>query len=291
MLSELVGPLALIALAGGACARPEPSTQIVPQRIIALAPSVVELLYALELGDRVVGVGDYVDWPEAAASQPRLGGLFNPQLESIARLTPDLVILLPSETLLGEQMRQLGVETLTVPSSSLADVESAALLIARRFGVTERATSWLAEWREQLAPPEPLEDGLTLEALLLVGRPVGKLGQLLVAGPGTFLDELLRRAGATNVLGDSSLPYPQIGLETVVGRTPQVIFELQGEPLAAGQGGQWVADWQELRQLPAVRDDCVYVIDGGYVLVPGPRLPRLYREMLECLADCAGRLQ
>src|SRR6185295_15604866 len=92
-----------------------PPARPLPRRIVAVAPSAVELLFALGLGDRVVGVGDHVAWPPAATELPRLGGLLDPRLETVATLRPDLAVLLPSERELGERLAALGVEGLVVP--------------------------------------------------------------------------------------------------------------------------------------------------------------------------------
>ena len=89
-----------------------------PERIIAVAPSVTEILYVLGLGDRLVGVGDYATWPPEVRSKTRIGGLFDPRFEQIVALRPDLAILLPSEESLGVQLRDLGIEVLTVPSAT-----------------------------------------------------------------------------------------------------------------------------------------------------------------------------
>ena len=90
-----------------------------PQRIIALTPSLVETLFALGLGDRVAGVGSYVFWPPAAAARPRIGGLFDPNLERIVSLKPDLAVLLPSERDLATRLKPLGVDVLVVPDETL----------------------------------------------------------------------------------------------------------------------------------------------------------------------------
>jgi iron complex transport system substrate-binding protein len=113
-----------------ACAPAPPSEPVRvadPQRVIAIAPSVVELMYELDLGDRLVGVGEHVAWPREATKKPTIGGLFNPDIEQITRLEPELAVLLPSEEQLGLHLDLLDVEVLVVPSESLTDIESAAM--------------------------------------------------------------------------------------------------------------------------------------------------------------------
>lgn len=252
------------------------------RRVIALTPSLVETLFVLGLGDRVVGVGDYATWPPEVKDKPRIGGLFNPNLERILSLKPDLAILIPSEGDLSAKLEPLGIGTLVVPSESLADVEESFRAIARRCGVPEAGEKLAAELRAGLAP-EPLP-GPPPRVMVSVGRQAGRLGDMVIAGKGTFLDELLQRLGAENAFADAPGLYPQIGLEEVVGRAPDVILELRVDPPSPELAASLRDDWQALSRIPAVRNGRVEVIAGDYTLIPGPRLPRLYREMREALS-------
>jgi len=279
--------LVLLALLAVACGGGAPVAQDVPpERIIALAPSVSELLFELGLGDRVVGVGDYSTWPPEAATKPRLGGLFNPRLEQIATLEPDLAVLLESEAALAEHLEQLGVPVLMVRSDSLDDVEDAINRISSRCGVPAAGERLMDDWRARL---EPAPVGGIPSVLVTVGRPPGSLGGMLVAGPNTFVDELLERLGATNALADAPISYPEIGLEEVLLRQPTVIIELQPETLSAERRESLVKEWSVLPELPAVANGCIEVIEGDYVLLPGPRLPLLYEQMHEALFSCQAR--
>ena len=261
---------------GGSPTAPAPA-----RRIIALTPSLTETLFALGLGDRVVGVGDYTYWPDEAVRKPHLGGLFNPNLERIVSLRPDLAILGPSERDLIAKLRPLNVDVLVVPNESLGDVERSFHTIARRCGVPAAGDRLAADWRAGLAP-QPLP-GAPLKVILSVGRPAGRLGEITVAGHGTFLDELLGRLGAVNAFADSPTLYPQIGVEEIVARKPDAILELRSDPQTPAQAAAIVHDWQALSEVPAVRNQAVEVIAGSFVLLPGPRLPQLYREMRAAL--------
>jgi iron complex transport system substrate-binding protein len=247
------------------------------QRVIALTPSLIETLFALGLGDRVVGVGDYATWPPEALTRPKLGGLFNPNLERIVTLKPDLAVLMPSEKDLGVRLRPLGADILIVQAESLADVERSFGVIARRCGVPEAGERLAREFHEGLTP-RPLP-GPKLKVMLSIGRRAGDLGEMLVASKGTFFDELLSRLGAENAFPDGPTLYPEVSLEEVVARKPDVILELRADPVAADKAAELIADWQPLGQIPAVRNGRIEILAGGHVVVPGPRLPRLYSEM------------
>src|SRR5262249_11731121 len=160
--------------------------------ILSLAPSLTETLFALGLGPRVVGVDSYSAWPAAVASLPRLGGLFDPNLERAVSLHPDLALLLPSEHEAERRLKALGIPTLIGPTESLADVENSFRSIARRCGVPAEGERLAARWREELAPsPVPGKP----RVLVSVSREPRSLNGLLVAGPGTFYDEMVTRLG------------------------------------------------------------------------------------------------
>jgi ABC-type hemin transport system substrate-binding protein len=142
------------------------------------------------------------------------------------------------------------------------------------------------EWRAGLSP-RPLP-GPPLKVILSVGRSPGRLGEITVAGHGTFLDELLVRLGAVNAFADSPTLYPQISVEEIVARKPDVVLELRSDRQTAEQAAAIVHDWQALPEVPAVRNHAVVVIADTFVLLPGPRLPQLYREMREVLLRARG---
>lgn len=277
------------AAAAGAAATPAPAGALVaavPRRIVSLAPSLTETLFALGLGDRVVGVDDYSVWPVAATAKARIGGLFNTNLEKIVSLRPDMALLLPSEHDVAAKLRGLGIDSLIVPVETLADVERSFVAIARRCGVAPAGERLAASWRADLAP-RPVPGG-GLAVMLSVGRQPGRLTGILAAARGTFLDELLVRLGAVNVFADAATRYPQVGLEEVVARAPRVILELRSDPAPPALAAALVHDWRQLPTVPAVRDGRIFVIAGDYVLVPGPRLPLLYRDMRQALRAAAA---
>lgn len=277
----LVGLLLLSACGDRVVFDPQVTIGWVPQRIVALTPSLTETLFALGLGDRVVGVGDYTYWPDAAVRKPHLGGLFNPNLERIVSLHPDLAVLGPSERDLIAKLKPLKIDVLIVPNETLADVESSFYTIATHCNEQEAGKRLAAEWRAGLAP-SPLP-GPPLKVILSVGRTPGRLGEITVAGHGTFLDELLGRLGAVNAFADAPTLYPQIGVEEIVARKPDVVLELRSDPQTPEQAAAIVRDWQVLSEVPAVRNHAVEVVAGSFVLLPGPRLPQLYSAMRAAL--------
>jgi ABC-type Fe3+-hydroxamate transport system substrate-binding protein len=252
------------------------------ERIVAVAPNIVELLYALGLGDRVVGVGDYSRWPPEVSMKPQIGGLFDTRLERIVALQPDLAVLLPSESNLAEQLERLSIDTLTVSSNTLLDVQESILAIAARCGVSDRGEHLAEDFQRDL---EPSSLERRYRVALVAGRQVHNMNEILVAGRGTFLNELLQRLGAENVFADAPAAYPQVAIEEFYRTKPDAIIELQFVP---GMSDQLQLDWQEFPEIPAVRNKCVSVIGGDHTVVPGARLPRLYDEIRQRLMNCGG---
>jgi iron complex transport system substrate-binding protein len=253
-----------------------------PRRIITLTPSITETLFALGLGDRIVGVGDYDHWPPEVARKPRLGGLFNPNLEKIVALKPDLAVLIPSEKDLGEKLARFGVDTLTVQNETVADVERSLRVVARRCGVPEKGERLAADLKAALAP-RSLPGGARPKVMISIDRPSGRLTDMTIAGPGTFFDELVTRLGGVNVFADSPTKYPQVPLEEVVARAPEVILELRADPLPAARVEELRRDWVALPQVAAVRAGRIEVVANDYAVIPGPRLPLLYKDLAEAL--------
>jgi iron complex transport system substrate-binding protein len=263
---------------------PAPAPATPPRRIISLAPSLTETLFALGLGGRVIGVDDYSVWPPEVAKLPRLGGLFNPNLERCLSLHPDLAVLVPSEKDLAAKLGQLGIPTLIAANETLADVERSFLLIAGRCGVPAAGENLARRWRAELAPA-PLPG--SPKVMLSVGRQPGRLAGILAAGPGTFFDELLTRLGAVNAFADARSSYPQIGLEDIVARAPAAILELRSDPAPPPIAAALADDWHRIRA-PSLAHVRVAVIAGDYVSIPGPRLPLLYRQMRAALVSATA---
>ena len=275
-----VAALAAAALLAAACAGPPPGAADreppAPRRIVSFSPNVSEILYALGLGGRVVGVDDWSAVPPGAPEPARLGGFVDPDLERTVALGPDLAVLLESQGQIASELERLGIDVLRVDNQSLADVERSIEAVAGRAGVPEAGWRLLAELRRGLAP-RPVARGRRV--LLAVGTRPGALGEVLVAGPASFHGELLARLGGENVFADLAQPYAPVAAEEIVGRGPDVVVELHGGEVGESLRGELVAGWHGLLG----SEVAVEVVAGDDVLIPGPRLPRLYARLAEAL--------
>ncbi len=244
-------------------------------RIVSLAPNLTEILFALELGDRIVGVTDYCDYPPEALEKTRVGGFVNPNLEAVVGLEPDLVVATPN---VGNkaavlQLRKLGVEFLIVDPDSLEGLWTTIRVLGERAGVPERGEALAARLSGEVdAVRARLEPLPRVSTLMVFSRE-----PLIVAGPDTFFDELLRTAGGDNLAADAGAQFPQFSLEEVVRQGPAVIID---SAMGAGDGSDF---WKRWGSIPAVRDGRVCSPPTDVITRPGPRVAEGIRLLAACL--------
>jgi len=266
-----------------ATAAPTPASEK-NQRIVSLAPSATEILFALGAGDRVVGVSDYCAGPEAALGLPRVGGLVNANLERIVALAPDLLLTIGKAERLRGLAEAEGIPFRSLTMESVADVGRAIHELGRLVGGERRAAALGADLDARLAavrgrwaatPP--------VSTLLVLSRPAGRLAGLMTCNRTSFLSELLTVAGGSNCFAAAPTRYLTPGLERVVRVAPAVIVELVPDrsrwaggdhrpPLTRLQREQRIAEWEILSSVPAVRDHRVRVVTGRHLLIPSLHL-------------------
>lgn len=257
MIARIV--LALIVLA---------SPAVAAERIISLAPSITETLFALGLGDKIVGVSSYCDYPPAAAAIDRVGTFLQPNVERILTKRPDLVIAVPSPGNRGsvERLRDLGVTVLIVDPERIAQILDSIRRIADAAGVPDAGAALVARIEADLAAVEAkLRDAPRPRVLLLVGRT-----PFVAAGPPTYQGELLERAHATNLVTGADA-WPRLSLEFIVAQKPEVIIDASMGSEAVADRAAALAFWKDFPTLPAVRDGRVGP-GASEILRPGPRV-------------------
>lgn len=247
-----------------------------PRRIISLAPSVTETLFALGLGDRVVGVTRFCSSPPQARTRPTVGGYLDVNYEQILALRPDLVVGIADNAAACARLERLGVATLTVDQTTLARILASVLEIADACGVPERGRTLADEIRRRIAEVGRRTTGLERpRALVVVDRRVGtgKIDQLWAAGPTTFYEEVLELAGGRNALAPSAAAYPELSAEGLLAADPDVILDLVPDlATRAVDRATALADWRSLDALRAVRAGRVHLLEQELVVVPGPRI-------------------
>lgn len=247
-----------------------------PQRIVVLAPAAAEMLSALGLLDRVVGVGEFGPWPGALASAPVIGGYASPNVERVLELRADLLITAASETAhpAHRTLERFGVRVLALDTSTYAGVFRSLEEVGRLFDMESAAREIGQRMRAELDRIAEQAEGLPRRRVLFV---VGR-DPLYVAGPGSHIDEMIELVGGENVTHDALTPYAQASLETILERLPQVIVDTSDNSADALRG-RTPGPWSRWGFLPAVRDNRVFWVEPGRLVIPGLRLPEMTRLM------------
>jgi iron complex transport system substrate-binding protein len=288
--------LTRIALAAAALLwlSPPPGVAANPTRIVSTSPSITEILFALGLGDRVVGVSSFCRYPAAAARLPKVGSFLRPETERIARLRPDLVIVHAGPHDVPRQLSALGIASITVDRGTLAGVYSSIRAIGAAAGVRDRASRLIDDLDARLAAVRAeAAKRPSRRVLVLVGRQPGTLSDLVGVGRGSYLNDLVSIAGGVNVLDDPRLPeYPRISMESVIRLEPDLIVD-------AGDIGETEEDhrqrqplterlWRQQTQVKAGRANGVHAVTSDAFVVPGPRVVEVAETLARWLRAAGG---
>ena len=231
-----------------------------PERIISLAPSVTETLFALGLDERIVGVTLYCDYPPEAKLKQTVGDTMRPSIERIVALKPDLVIASTASQLeqFVRNLDQIGIPIYVSNPQNIDGVLSSIEKIGELTDSNDRARELTEKLRARIEAIETRVAGAARPKVFLVlGRE-----PLITAGGSSFINDIIARAGGRSISANEKADYPQYSLETVVAQQPEVILVQDGE-------GQLP---DRLRQTPAARTGRVYHIEDGLLLRPGPRI-------------------
>lgn len=261
-LFRIVVVTLLLLLSGGARAD-TPTTGTL--RIVTLSPNLTEEVFALGFGDQVVAVTDFCQWPEAATQKPRVGGLYNLNMEKLLSLRPTVVFHSADHRGAIDRLGKFGIRTVLVPTESMDDIYSGIDKIGAELGATDRAKALNARIKSQLDDLTRLYGNKRkVKVLYVVDNSPGEMRQIYVLGPGTFLDDVLTRAGCINVMADSKAYYPLLSREYIIAHPPELIIAGKQEDTPEGR-----AAWHEFLGGSKVQ---FLFIDDRHLAIPGPSI-------------------
>jgi len=237
-----------------------------PRRIISLAPSLTEILYALGAGDAVVGVTDYATYPPEVEAKPSVGGGINPNLEVIVALKPDLIFVSADANRWDTitQLEQLQIPVFGVRAVGIEGVFASIDKVGQVLGGKREAEELVADMRRRLANVSKEVKGLSRPKVLYVIW----IDPLIVGGRGTVIDGLIDVAGGANVVRTPG--FFRYSLEQVLVHEPDVIvLALEAGVPEDREVLHRMPGWREMR---AVREGAVRVIDANLINRPGPRI-------------------
>ncbi|MEK6675868.1 MAG: helical backbone metal receptor [Planctomycetota bacterium] len=250
-----------------------------PKRVVVIGPNAAEVICGLGACDRIIAVDKYCVFPPELANRPLIGGLFDADIERIVALKPDLVVLRGRKESVEELCRQQKISLFWDKTENLADITTTVLDLSTVFSRETEGRKLIAEFRQRLNAIEKRVAGKPRPRVLLtVGRRPDHLSDIMTAGKGSFLDEMIRIAGGENLFGDVEMPYPQISTEAIIAKQPDVIVELVPElELTRDLREEMTNGWKKLAPLPATKTGRIYFLDDKNALIPSPR----YVEIVE----------
>ena len=248
-----------------------------PMRIVSTAPSFTETAFALGAGDRVVAVSTYCHYPEKANQLPRIGSYLKPNVEAIARLRPDLVLVHAEQVQIIEQFKALGLRVLPLRNNTLEEVMKSMRELGAALEIPASAVLLEQSIRARLKKLENSSRGKKpVSMLFVVGRTPGKLDGMVVVGKGSFLNELIRVAGGRNVMANSPVTYPKISIEAVLRLDPDVIVDMgdMAETTGVTKTHTLAVEqlWKDQPGIRAARQGRVFAVAADIFVVPGPRV-------------------
>jgi iron complex transport system substrate-binding protein len=250
-------------------------------RIISLSPHITEILYALEQEDKLVAVSDFCIYPPQVKTKERIGGIINPNIEKIVTLRPTYLFGQPAHEKLDLSLHAFGLSIVMMRNETVADLFTTINMVGLVLDCQAKA--------QQLA--QQISDSLNIRvnqrilprAMLVIGKNPGELKNIMVAGQGTFLDEIWQKAGGQNIYGDLAGRYQTITLESILERDPDIIILFNPSAPSGVKRGEYKAEWSVLHNITAFKTSNVYTVGGDYVLIPGPRIVQLARDMRDVI--------
>jgi iron complex transport system substrate-binding protein len=236
-----------------------------PTRIVSIAPSNTEMLFALGLDERIVGVDSYSTYPPEAEQKPQVGSYLEPDLERVVAAEPDLI--LATEAHLGTvlpELDALGLPTVVIEPTDLDEVFSGMLLVGTIADTSPQAKQVVCELQARVDAVTAAVAGAPRPRVFFELSP-----DLYTAGPGSFVDDLISRAGGDNVAAGAAELWPQLSAEAVVSADPQVILLADHE---AGVTAEQVAARPGWQNVSAVQQGRIVSLDSDLVARPGPRV-------------------
>jgi iron complex transport system substrate-binding protein len=248
------------------------------RRIVSLAPSITETLFALGLGDRVVAVTRYCEYPVEARTIMKVGGYYDANYEAIMALSPDLVIMLPEQEKQRQFLENAGFEVLVVNNKTIPDILGTIKAVGERCDVTERSRILNADLESRMdRVRRGAETAFRPRVMVSIGGNMGNGSNdnFCVAGPKSFYDQMVTLAGGVNAY-QGHLAFPEVSKEGLIELNPHVIIDIavntDYQVMSQSTRTTILKTWTEAASgTDAARDNRIYLFEKDYMVIPGPR--------------------
>ncbi|MDI6799124.1 MAG: cobalamin-binding protein [Actinomycetota bacterium] len=248
------------------------------KRIISLAPSNTEILFSLGLGDKVIAVTDFCDYPKEALGKDKIGGFSEPNVEKIIELEPDLILATGMHEKYIEQFDELGLTTFVLDPKRISDILAAIERVGKLTAKEERAKELVSGMREKLAEIDEKLSSLKDEERPLTYYEIWN-DPIMTVGSNSLIGEAVTKAGAKSIGDGLAGEYPKISLEVLVEKDPKIIIAPKGsmgDPKSISERKGW-------ENISAVKEGRVFVVDEDVLVRFGPRIVDGIYEMAKLI--------
>lgn len=239
-----------------------------PKSIVSLSPASTEILFAIGAGSQVTAVSDYTDFPEAAVDLPKVGGFDGKtiSMEKILSFKPELVYLTDGmHNFLIDQLNTYEIPYYLSTSESIDDVKKEILAVGELTGHTSQAQTVVNDMNKKLGKYENLKFNKAKKAEIyyeIWNSPY------ISAGNKSFINDVIVNAGGENLFDDLDDSFPIVSEESIIARNPKVILL----PASSGLSVESVANRSGWKEISAVKNGKIYIIDDNLFTRPGPRI-------------------
>jgi len=257
------------------------------ERIIALSPSINEIIYALGDGKKIVGNTTHCTYPQEAQSKPKVGGYFSPSLEKILSLKPDMVIMQQSSIKLSQKLQQLGISTQVLSLKTLNDIKRSIEIIGDILNKKPQAQEILNTIDRKLKEIQGIVKNKKI--LMVIGHNLSLEKRIFVAGQNLYFDDIINISGNTNAFKSSRIGQPILNMENIIATNPDIVVLLA--PFREDKHlthEQLINPWLKL-PINAKKTNSIYMIDKHYAGIASNRIIYFLEDFKGFLADARDK--
>ena len=256
-------------------------------RIIALSPSINEIIYALDSGDKIVGNTDFCTYPKDAQSKQKVGGYFSPSLEKILSLKPDIVIMQNSSLKLSRKLNKLGIKTKVVKLQRLEDIKDTIKIIGQILDKKQIAKKILDDFETKLSQTQNIIKNKKI--LIVIGHNLKLDKRIFVVGQNLYFDDIINQSGNVNAFQSKRAGQPILNMENIIATNPDIVILLA--PYMHKKGltkEELINPWLKL-PIKVVKTKAIYVLDKEYAGISSHRLIYFLDDFRNYLVDAKNR--
>ena len=258
------------------------------ERIVALSPSVNEIVFALGKGDKIVGNTTHCTYPKASLEITKVGGYFSPSLEKILALNPTIVIMQQNNYKLNKKLRQLGISTKVIKIDKLSNIKNSIHEIGKVLNRDAEAKKIVDSIDQELANTKSIVKDKKI--LVVMGHNTSLASRIFVAGQNLYFDDIINVSGNSNALQSQRKGQPILNMENIIATNPDIVILLSHAMKEKNLSrDDLINPWKEL-PVSAAKTDSIYIIDKLYAGIPSNRLVYFLQDFQEILNDYKKRL-